>query len=299
MGRFFERHTILVMSVSIFFLFACSSSKKSGYPLKKSVAESSLWPGKNDIENIVIDMTGLVELSSRLCSSLSDDEQRDLGYLFSFRALEKARALTNGHPSGRIYLLAAKCSWLKADWEKEKEEILKISSTGIEVAEQAVALNRDPYSYYMLALNRGLWINNKGYDAIIHMGKFEDAIKNALPDPDIDMGGPMRVIGLFYVRAPSWPVGPGNLDKALDYLSQAAEKYPSHPQNHLFYAEALIKDENYEKASIELDETIRLSEEALWGDYADRWRSEAEVFRRKIDQITMKKHILVDQKDVY
>jgi hypothetical protein len=67
--------------------------------------------------------------------------------------------------------------------------------------------------------------------------------------PELDQGGPLRVLGMLHLRAPQWPAGPGDLDRALELLGAAASNYPAHPDNHLFLAEALLEDDDPEGAA--------------------------------------------------
>ena len=90
--------------------------------------------------------------------------------------------------------------------------------------------------------------------------------------PDEDQGGPLRVCGMLLLRPPAWPAGPGDIDRALELLKSAAERYPSHPLNHLFYAAALNEDGSAEAAKEQLAAGIRLADEAVWGDAAARWK---------------------------
>lgn len=67
-------------------------------------------------------------------------------------------------------------------------------------------------------------------------------------DEGIDMGGPLRTLGLLYLRAPPWPTSVGDEELALELLERAVTLYDEHPLNHLFYAEALLVDERLPEA---------------------------------------------------
>jgi hypothetical protein len=47
----------------------------------------------------------------------------------------------------------------------------------------------------------------KGLTAIGRLSELVSLLKTASAKPEIDQGGPLRVLGLLYVRAPAWPVG--------------------------------------------------------------------------------------------
>jgi hypothetical protein len=60
-------------------------------------------------------------------------------------------------------------------------------------------------------------------------------------DPNYDEAGPARVRALVLVRAPGWPLGPGDAEAALVAARRAATLRPLYPPNLLVLAEALAK----------------------------------------------------------
>jgi len=58
-------------------------------------------------------------------------------------------------------------------------------------------------------------------------------------DPDYDNAGPARVRALVLVRAPGWPLGPGDDDAGLIAAQRAVGLRPRYPPNLLALAEAL------------------------------------------------------------
>lgn len=74
-------------------------------------------------------------------------------------------------------------------------------------------------------------------------------------DPDYDQAGPARVRALVLVRAPGWPLGPGDAEAGLVAARRALTLRPQYPPNLLALAEALAKTgdangarENYARA---------------------------------------------------
>ncbi len=58
-------------------------------------------------------------------------------------------------------------------------------------------------------------------------------------DPDLDHGGPDRVLALVLLRAPGWPLGPGDPEEGLVVARRAAARFPRFAPNQLALSEAL------------------------------------------------------------
>ena len=74
-------------------------------------------------------------------------------------------------------------------------------------------------------------------------------------DPNYDEAGPARVQALVLIRAPGWPLGPGDAEAGLAAARRAVALRPLYPPNLLALAEALAKTadsrgarENYMRA---------------------------------------------------
>jgi hypothetical protein len=60
-------------------------------------------------------------------------------------------------------------------------------------------------------------------------------------DPSYDDAGPARVQALVWIRAPGWPLGPGDPGRGLAAAKRAAALRPEYPPNWLAVAEAQTK----------------------------------------------------------
>lgn len=60
-------------------------------------------------------------------------------------------------------------------------------------------------------------------------------------DPAYDNAGPARVKALVLIKAPAWPLGPGDPDAGLAAAQRAVALRPNYPPNVLALAEALAK----------------------------------------------------------
>lgn len=182
----------------------------------------------------------------------------------------------------------AKVCFLLADRHLDSTDRERLASEGVRWAE--IALEGDPrfalygikgdnsveegrVSYY-LAINLGIAVHDHTALAVKNLKKLASELRRAVRlSPDEDQGGPLRVLGLLYLMAPPWPQGIGDGDKALTLLRQAAEHYPGHPLNHLFYAQALWElEEDEPKVKQELDRCNELLKTGKWGGAKERWQ---------------------------
>jgi hypothetical protein len=102
-----------------------------------------------------------------------------------------------------------------------------------------------------------------GLDARAHPTRAGEILRHMLDtleraesaDPNYDEAGPARVRALVLIRAPGWPLGPGDAEAGLVAARRAVALQPHYPPNLLALAEALAKTEdvngareNYERA---------------------------------------------------
>jgi hypothetical protein len=88
-----------------------------------------------------------------------------------------------------------------------------------------------------------------GLEARAHPARAAELLKSMLEnlahaestDPHYDDAGPARVQALILLRAPGWPLGPGDPAAGLDAARRAVTLEPGYPPNLLALAEALAK----------------------------------------------------------
>jgi hypothetical protein len=88
-----------------------------------------------------------------------------------------------------------------------------------------------------------------GLKARAHPLQANEALKSMLEalgaaeaaDPDYDQAGPARVKALVLVKAPAWPLGPGDAEAGLASARRAVTLRSEYPPNVLALAEALAK----------------------------------------------------------
>jgi len=208
--------------------------------------------------------------------------RNDAGYeqrFFAFRLAFRAYSLKK--ENRKISMLLSKSAFLAAEMETDSAKIVELVKHGMESVENIY--KKDPEAAYLYGINLGLHIQAKGLFAVSKLPAMIDALEIACKKPSIEMGGPLRALGILYLKAPSWPSGPGDTDLALELLEESVKKYPGHPQNHIFFAEALFDDGNRQKALTELVLAEKLSLPELWGtEYASRWKREIFDLKKKL-----------------
>lgn len=198
------------------------------------------------------------------------------------RALLAACRLTDLQPDSAEarYLAAKACGWLRDYGEQtvcyEAARARTRVVDCVELAQGAVKLAPDDAQVqYLLALNIGLELEHSSIgSASLIIRPFVKTLEKVIElDETVDEGGALRILGALYLKAPPWPTGPGDLDKALELLERAVEEHPEHPLNHLFMAEALLEDENPEEAlsSVATADSLMDPEKYFWR--AERWRT--------------------------
>jgi hypothetical protein len=123
-----------------------------------------------------------------------------------------------------------------------------------------------------------------GLDARVHPTRAAELLKEMLDalaraetaDPNYDEAGPARVRALVLIRAPGWPLGPGDAEAGLTAARRAVALRPSYPPNLLALAEALSKTGD---GSAARDNYRRAQDAALAmpaAEYRDEWLHDAD-----------------------
>lgn len=184
-------------------------------------------------------------------------------------------------------LLGSRVCLLLATRVTDPAEREKLSAEGVRFAEKAIATAEgdDGAAHYYLASNLGLVVRNHVVLAMENIPRLEHEMKRALVlSPEIDDGGPLRLLGMLYLKAPPWPAGIGDGDKALDLLGNAVKNHPRHPLNHLFYGQALWEvDAAGERARGELAIGLKKLNDNHWGYNRVPWMQEFAAVQREFD----------------
>jgi tetratricopeptide (TPR) repeat protein len=133
---------------------------------------------------------------------------------------------------------------------------------------------------YRLAIALGEQARERASTGKDALGKMVELLRRAIAKvPELDSGGPHRVLALVLLRAPGWPIGPGDPEAALGEARAAAGLFPDAPDNQLVLAEVLGKNGASEAARAAYQRALELSTAAggTGNPDADRWRAEASV----------------------
>lgn len=219
-------------------------------------------------------------------------KQSQLGPLNDTHTLECALTVLRESQNlevSRISLGSRLCLHL-AEREANQEKRENLAAEGVDFAEAALSIGGgdDGAVHYYLAANLGLAVREHITLATENLDRLEGEMKQALAlSPDIDDGGPLRLLGMLYLKAPAWPNGIGDCDKALEFLEKAATEHPGHPLNHLFYAQALW-NEGDEAALTQVKAKFALGEKLLtegnWGYSKEPWKLEFDNFRQELGE---------------
>ncbi|MBI4767507.1 MAG: hypothetical protein HY787_23425 [Deltaproteobacteria bacterium] len=190
-------------------------------------------------------------------------------------------SILQSHFPSRICLLLAERETDPATQEK-------FAAEGVRFAEKALSpgAREDGRVLYYWAVNMGLVIRRHPTLALKNLKPMAERLEAAYQKvPAEEWGGPGRVLGLLYLKAPPWPQNIGDWDKALALLKQTVEQFPQHPLNHLFYAQALWdinQSGSIETIRRELEKSRELLQEERWGFARKAWTKEVEAFEKEL-----------------
>jgi hypothetical protein len=123
-----------------------------------------------------------------------------------------------------------------------------------------------------------------GLNARAHPLQANDALKSMLEvlsraeaaDPAYDQAGPARVKALVLIKAPAWPLGPGDAEAGLAAARRAVALRPDYPPNVLALAEALAKTGDTQGAQDAYRQARDLIQALPPSRDRDDWRHEAD-----------------------
>jgi tetratricopeptide (TPR) repeat protein len=189
----------------------------------------------------------------------------------SLVAVDKALGLESNYET--LWRGARAAGWLTDEYPDRRAAY---AERGVKYAEQAVALDsKRVEGEYFLGINQGQLARAKNARHLVP--KVLEAGKAALAiDPRYDNGGPPRLVGALLAGAPEPPTSVGDLEEGLKTLKQALEIAPKFPLNHLLYADALLKNRDFDGAEREYNVVLNTPPSPQWAARLPKWQKDAE-----------------------
>ena len=170
--------------------------------------------------------------------------------------------------------------------EKDGAERLRLAEGAVVVGQlcQENAPGAAPCDYW-LAAALGLQARERSATAKDALPRMTDLlVRAARADPSLDNAGPHRLLATVLLRAPTWPLGPGDPQAALPEAQAAVRIAPDFAPNQLALGEALRKNERAAEARSAYSKALRLAMDGAAQDDPDAagWADEARAALREL-----------------
>ena len=154
------------------------------------------------------------------------------------------------------YGLLSEINYWLGEYAEDAEDKLFFFNEGVECGQSGITINEDSLeSNFWLAVNSGSYGQEKGImQSLAMITPIKNAAEKALKiDENYFYGGPHRVLGRLYHKAPGFPFSVGNVKKAIEHLEKAVNLGSKFYLNRLFLAEAYISNRDKSKAREQLE----------------------------------------------
>ena len=168
----------------------------------------------------------------------------------------------------------------KAQHEPSADVRRALAEEAIEAGQRCQqAAPTSPACEYALALALGVQARERPTTATQGLPLMVQLLQKAnQQDPQLDNAGPARVLSLVLMRAPTWPLGPGDADGALKAARQAVALFPDYAPNQLALSEALLVTGDEAGSRLAATLALELARKATAAGEADAadWERDAE-----------------------
>ena len=190
---------------------------------------------------------------------------------------------TAAKQDGVSALEAANCYAFLVKKGKDKELRLADAVKGRKLAETAVIrLPGSGPAHYLYAYLTSLEAENDSLRGLELVPVIErEALLASDLNPAVDHGGPNRMLGELYLRAPGFPISIGDSARAVEHYRRAVDQAPEFLENRLGLAEALLSEGEPGKACFELRKI--LSEMPPNSKINPPWKKALELLKRLCD----------------
>jgi tetratricopeptide (TPR) repeat protein len=154
------------------------------------------------------------------------------------------------------YGLLSEINYWLGEYAEDADDKLAFFDEGVECGKSGIEINENSLeSNFWLAVNSGSYGQEKGImQSLAMISPIRAAAEKALNlDESYFYGGPWRVLGRLYNKAPGFPFSIGNNKKAVECLEKAVNLGPKFFLNRLFLAEAYISNRDKAKAKEQLE----------------------------------------------
>jgi tetratricopeptide (TPR) repeat protein len=183
-----------------------------------------------------------------------------------------------GSGSVEGYAAAIKSASDRTDHESDAKVRADLATEATNNADACLALDSQAAAcQYGKAVATGLEARVHPTRAVGLLGSMLQNLEAAeSTDPNYDKAGPSRVRALVLIRAPGWPLGPGDTDAGLAAARRAVALQPDYPPNVLALAEALSKTGDTKGAQESYSRARDLAQGLPAGAARDDWLREAD-----------------------
>jgi tetratricopeptide (TPR) repeat protein len=195
--------------------------------------------------------------------------------------LEAARADSR---RAEAYAGAIRAKAFRIGREKDGDERTRLAGSAVVVGQLCEEkLPAAAACDYWLAAALGLQARERTATAKDGLARMNDLLRRAArTDPALDHGGPHRLLAIVLLRAPSWPLGPGDPEAAVPEAEAAVRIDSGFPPNQLALGEALRKNGREKEARAAYSLALRLATGAEAGGDPDApgWADDARAALR-------------------
>jgi tetratricopeptide (TPR) repeat protein len=205
-----------------------------------------------------------------------------------YHLLEARRLFTkelNGPMAAAAHISLAETLFWLGDISEDRNEKENFHGEGVQIGKKAVSLaGQDVAAHLWYAANMGSHGVARGImSSLFYLGDIEKHGKRAMElDRAFFHGAPLRLMGRFYHQCPGWPIGKGDLGKAIDLLEQAVDAGPDFLLNHLYLAEVYMAKRKKRQARELLEKVLAVNTFALMPQYQRNVQNQAKELMTKL-----------------
>ncbi len=175
---------------------------------------------------------------------------------------------------------SARATARRVEQEPDAARRLDLVATEIAAAQACIArAAADPRCDWTLAIALGQQARERPSTANDGLAKMVEALRRVIAAaPELEEAGGHRVLALVLLRAPGWPLGPGDPEEGFAEAERAVAARPDYPPNQLALGEALAKSGRSAEArqANERARELAAARERAGDPDAAAWRREAE-----------------------